>query len=80
MGNSYRVALCYRNKKGLEMSLAESKDVSTYASYWANHYDEMAMDPNLFNVHFSSLVTKEGEVVDNAVLQEIAQTLSGGVL
>jgi len=80
MGHSYRVALCYKNKKGLEISLAESKAVSTYPSYWADHYDEMAMDPNLFNVHFSSLVTKEGEIVDNAVLQEIAQTLSGGVL
>ncbi|HKL57378.1 MAG TPA: DUF4912 domain-containing protein [Sphaerochaeta sp.] len=80
MGHSYSVALCYRNKKGLEMSLAESKNVATYPSYWADHYHEMAMDPNLFTVHFSSLVTKEGEIVDNAVLQEIAQTLSGGVL
>ncbi|MDD4573125.1 MAG: DUF4912 domain-containing protein [Sphaerochaeta sp.] len=80
MGHSYRVALCYKNKKGLEMSLAESTEVSTYPSYWTDHYDEMAMDPNLFNIHFSSLVTKEGEIVDNAVLQEIAQTLSGGVL
>ncbi len=80
MGHSYRVTLCYKTKKGLEMSLAESKEVSTYPSYWANHFDEMAMDPNLFNIHFSSLVTKEGEIVDNAVLQEIAQTLSGGVL
>ncbi len=80
MGHSYSVALCYKNKKGLEMSLAESKSVSTYPSYWADHYDEMAIDPDLFNVHFSSLVTKEGEIVDNVVLQEIAQTLSGGVL
>ncbi len=80
IGHSYRVALCYKNKKGQEISLAESKDVSTYPSYWADHYHEMAMDANLFNVHYSSLVTKEGEIVDNAVLQEIAQTLSGGVL
>jgi len=80
MGHSYRVALCYKNKKGLEISLAESKSVFTSPSYWADHYEEMAMDLDLFNVHFSSLVTKDGEIVDNAVLQEIAQTLSGGVL
>ncbi|MDT4762912.1 DUF4912 domain-containing protein [Sphaerochaeta sp. PS] len=80
MGNSYKVTLCYKNKKGLEMALAESSEVSSYPSYWVNHYEEMAMDSKLFNIHFSSLVTKEGEIVDNAVLQEIAQTLSGGVL
>lgn len=80
MGSSYLVDLCYRDKKGNEMSLAQSQSVETYPPYWESHSEELAMDENLFTIHFSSLVTKEGEIVDNAVLRDIAQTLSKGVL
>ncbi|MEA4859659.1 hypothetical protein SDC9_77832 [bioreactor metagenome] len=80
IGSSYVVDLCWRDKKGNEMSLAQSKSVETFPSYWQEHVDELAMDGDLFTMHFSSLVTREGEIVDNAVLREIAQTLSKGVL
>jgi hypothetical protein len=80
MGCSYSVALCFKDRKGTITSLAESKTIETFAPYWADHYDEIAMDRKLFNIHFSSVVTKEGEVADNAILREIAQTLSKGVL
>ncbi len=80
IGSSYVVDLCWRDKKGNEMSLAQSKSVDTFPSYWQEHVDELAIDGDLFTMHFSSLVTREGEIVDNAVLREIAQTLSKGVL
>ncbi|WP_320130522.1 DUF4912 domain-containing protein [uncultured Sphaerochaeta sp.] len=80
MGCSYSVALCFKDRKGTITSLAESKSVETFFPYWADHYDEIAMNRKLFNIHFSSVVTKEGEVADNVILREIAQTLSKGVL
>ena len=80
MGSSYLVDLCYRDQKGNEMSLAQSKSVETYPSYWQNNVEQLALDEDLFTIHFSSLVTKEGEIVDNAVLRDIAQVLSKGVL
>jgi hypothetical protein len=33
-----------------------------------------------FCTHFSSLVTKEGEIVDNALLREVAGKLTGGLV
>ena len=80
MGSSYLVDLCYRDHKGNEMSLAQSKSVETYPSHWQNNVEQLALDEDLFTIHFSSLVTKEGEIVDNAVLRDIAQVLSKGVL
>jgi hypothetical protein len=80
MGCSYSVALCFKDHKGVITSLAESKCIETFFPYWADHYEEIAMNRKLFSIHFSSLVTKEGEVADNAILHEIAQTLSKGVL
>lgn len=80
MGCSYSVSLCFKDRKGRIVSLADSESVETYAPYWADHYDEIAMDDKLFNIHFSSVVTREGEIADNVILREIAQTLSKGVL
>lgn len=80
LGASYVVDLCYRDQKGNEISLARSREVRTCRSYWLDKVEELAMNRDLFTVHFSSLVTKEGELVDNAVLREIAQTLGKGVL
>lgn len=80
IGCSYTVDLCWRDKKGTEISLAQSHSVETYHPYWWDHLDDLTMDKNLFMVHFSSLITKEGEIVDNAVVREMAQKLSKGVL
>ena len=80
MGSRYIVDLCYRDKKGNEMSLARSSAVETYPAYWQRHFEKLTESPSLFITHFSSLVTKEGEIVDNAVLREMAETLSKGVL
>ena len=80
MGSSYLVDLCYRDHKGNEMSLAQSKSVETHSSYWQNNGEQLALDEDLFTIHFSSLVTKEGEIIDNAVIRDIAQFLSKGVL
>jgi hypothetical protein len=62
------------------MSLAQSKSVETHSPYWQNKGEQLALDEDLFTIHFSSLVTKEGEIVDNAVIRDIAQFLSKGVL
>ena len=80
MGSRYCVDLCWRDKKGNEMSLARSSAVETYPAYWQQHFEELTNNPSLFTIHFSSLVTKEGDIVDNAVLREMAETLSKGVL
>ncbi len=80
MGSSYLVDLCWRDRKGNEMSLAQSKSVDTYPAYWQKYREEMVENYSLFLSNFSSLVTKEGEIVDNAVIRELAQHLSKGVL
>ncbi len=80
MGSRYAVDLCYRDKRGNEMSLARSSSVETYPAYWQRHFEQLTDNPSLFTVHFSSLITKEGEVVDNAVLREMAENLSKGVM
>ncbi|MFA6844194.1 MAG: DUF4912 domain-containing protein [Sphaerochaetaceae bacterium] len=80
MGCKYDVTLCFKDGQGVMGSLAQSNVVETFHSYWENHYDEIAMDRALFYVHFSSVVTKEGEVANNPVLKNIAKILSEGVL
>jgi hypothetical protein len=80
MGSSYLVDLCWRDCKGNEMSLAQSKRVETYPAYWQKHSEELVGDYSSFLANFSSLVTKEGEIVDNPVIRDLAQTLSKGVL
>ncbi|MGH0054469.1 MAG: DUF4912 domain-containing protein [Sphaerochaetaceae bacterium] len=80
MGSSYLVDLCWTDSKGNEMSLAQSKSVETYPAYWPQHIDELVENRSLFLSNFSSLVTKEGEIVDNPVIRELAQHLSKGVL
>ncbi|MGE4585375.1 MAG: DUF4912 domain-containing protein [Sphaerochaeta sp.] len=80
MGSRYLVDLCWRDARGDEKSLAQSKPIQTDQPYWQHHLDELSLDQNLFAIHVSSLITKEGELVDNAVLRDMAQTLSKGVL
>ncbi len=79
-GCSYLVDLCWRDKKGNEMSLAQSKSIETYPAYWQEHLDDLIEDRDLYLTHFSALVTKEGDIVDNAVIRDLAQHLSKGVL
>ncbi len=80
MGSQYVVDLCWRDKKGNEMSLAQSKSIETYPAFWQKYIDDLSQDSSLFLTNFSSLVTKEGEIVDNPVIREIAQHVSKGVL
>jgi hypothetical protein len=80
MGSSYLVDLCWRDRKGNEMSLAQSKRVETYPAYWQKHSGELADNYASFLSNFASLVTKEGEIVDNPVIRDLAQQLCKGVL
>jgi len=80
MDYSYYVDLCWRDKRGDEQSLAQSNSVEVVQPYWK--LSDVPPDGQLaqFYTHFSSLVTREGEIVDNAILREVAQKMSGGVL
>lgn len=69
MGSSYLVDFCWRDRKGNEMSLAQSKSVVTYPAYWQKHTEELVENYSSFLTNFSSLVTKEGEIVDNPVIR-----------
>lgn len=80
MGCSYQVELCRINADGSEDVIARSAKVETYLPYWADRIEELAMDNDLFLLHFSSLVTKTGEVAENVVLKDLALTVSKGVL
>jgi hypothetical protein len=80
VGYGYSVSLCAHLPNGEMQVLAESKTVETYPCYWESHYDEIAMNPALFSVQFSSVLTNVGEVADNQVLRNVAKILSKGVL
>ncbi len=80
MGASYAVDLCWRDKRGEEQSLARSNSVEVAQPYWEGKAGQVQDDLSLFYIHFSSLVTREGEIIDNAILRELAQQMSGGVL
>jgi hypothetical protein len=56
------------------------KNIETFPSYWEEHYDEISMDKDKFNVMFSSVLSNEGEVADNPMLRSVARILSKGVL
>ncbi len=80
MGASYAVDLCWRDKRGEEQSLARSNSVEVSQPYWQGRAELLPDDLPHFCTHFSSLVTREGEIIDNAILREVAQQMSGGVL
>ena len=80
LGCSYSVELCRLHPDGNEEVVARSASVETYLPYWADRIEELAMDRDLFLLHFSSLVTKTGEVAENVVLKDLALTVSKGVL
>lgn len=79
MGCDYSVALCCLGMDGRVEELCVSKPVQTPKCYWADHLDELNADPALFKLYFSSLITKDGVVVDNPTVQEIADSLSAGM-
>ncbi|MDY4609840.1 MAG: DUF4912 domain-containing protein [Sphaerochaetaceae bacterium] len=79
MGSIYSVALCCLDAEGGVEELCASKSVQTPKCYWTDHLDELNADPALFKLYFSSLVTKDGVVVDNPTVQEIADSLSAGM-
>jgi hypothetical protein len=54
--------------------------VETYPAYWQKHSGELADNYASFLSNFASLVTKEGEIVDNPVIRDLAQQLCKGVL
>ncbi len=80
MGYCYHVDLCWRDRRGEEQSLAQSNTVEIAAPYWKHATEPFDGSLDQFCTHFSSLVTREGEIVDNAILRDVAHTLSKGVL
>lgn len=80
MGAAYLVDLCYRDGRGDERSLAQSKEVEVQRPHWHLTQSPLAEGMTDFCTHFSSLVTKEGEIVDNALLREVAGKLTGGLV
>jgi len=79
-GCAYEVALLWQKNDGECVTLANSKSVETFPSYWEEHYDEISMDKGKFNVLFSSVISNDGEVADNPMLRSVAKILSKGVL
>lgn len=80
IGGVYSVSLLWRKSDGGNITLAKSKPIETFPSYWDDHYDEISMDKNKFNVMFSSVISNEGEVADNAMLRSVARIISKGAL
>ena len=75
---TYTILLCYRQKDGSIQELASSHSVTMYRPYWANHYAEIGAEEDLFNIYFSSLVTRSGEPVDNQIIRNIAHIFVEG--
>ena len=52
--------------------LSSSKPVTLIDSYWLNHREEMKESDSLYRLYMSLLTTREGQIVDNPVVQDIA--------
>ncbi len=77
-GYSYTVCLCCE-RSGMEaQQLCRSNQIETPKAFWNGHLDMLNKNPQLFRLYFSSLVTKEGAIVDNMSVREIADYLSTG--
>lgn len=74
----YTILLCYRRADGTIQQLAASGSVAMYRPYWADHYEEIGAEADLFNIYFSSLVTRSGEPVDNQIIRNIARIFTEG--
>ncbi len=74
----YSILLCYRQADGTIQQLATSGSVAMYRPYWADHYAEIGAEADLFNIYFSSLVTRSGEPVDNQIIRNIARIFTEG--
>ncbi len=75
---SYCVHLCYRQGDGAVRALASSGTITMYRPYWSDHYAEIGAEEDLFNIHFSSLVTRSGDPVENQVIRGIARIFTEG--
>ncbi len=80
LGAAYLVDLCYRDETGDEISLAQSKEIIVERPSWQTCSEAPIATVEDFYMHFSSLVTREGQLVDNSLLRDVvSQLFEGGV-
>ena len=70
-GRTYSVSLHYHDLADGNGLLCQSDTVSTQKSYYLDHPQELAQDEAKFSLLFSSMVTKGGVMVENALLHEV---------
>lgn len=75
-GRTYSVSLNYRDNNGVGGLLCHSKSVKTPRCYWVDNIDELKNEEDIFNLLFSSLVTKGGVMVACPMLREIVERLA----
>lgn len=75
VGQSYQVALCVKNNKGMLIALAQSLAVAVPKPYWTTNTDELEEDSVLFNALFSSIVSRDGDYKDEVVIPELVNKL-----
>ena len=67
-----RVSLSFI-KNGEKSILAVSQPEELTDSYWLRHTDEMKYNDSLYRLYLTLVTTKEGNIVDNPVVQDIIQ-------
>ncbi len=58
---------------GKKTILATSKRISLVSSYWLSHPEDMAKSDSLYRIYLSMLTTKEGQLVENPVVEDIVR-------
>ena len=64
--------------KGENLELAHSSSLTLVESYWLEHGQEIKDNDNLFKIYLSLLTTKEGNVAESPLLDEILKLAEEG--
>ncbi|MFA5570854.1 MAG: DUF4912 domain-containing protein [Sphaerochaetaceae bacterium] len=75
LGRSYSISLYYRDENENTGVLCQSNSITTPTSYFLEHPESLIDDPKLFDLVFSSLVSKGGVMTDTPLLREIVKKL-----
>ncbi len=72
-----RVSLVSEDKKGEKEVVASSNTIRLPISYWIEHKDEIESSDGLFKIYLSFLTNKDGDLIRNDLVREIAEEYLG---
>lgn len=73
LGGTCTAYLVSVDPNGKREVLASSNTIQHTDSYWMHHSDEMRQNDSLFKVYLSLLTTKDGDLINNPLVEDIVK-------